>query len=58
MDTMPPSASTAATAPAASVATCQRKTILFLVMEVKAECDEPMGHEGMHYDSAFGRFWG
>lgn len=28
-----------------------------LVTDVTAECTEPKGHQGMHYDQAFSRSW-
>lgn len=36
---------------------CGRKTVLPLIADVTAECTEPKGHEGMHYDAAFSRSW-
>lgn len=58
MDTTLPSARTAATAPAASEATtCSQRTMMYLTEEIIAECTEPKGHQGMHYDQAFSRSW-
>ena len=31
--------------------------MLYLVTEIIAECTEPKGHDGMHYDAAFSRSW-
>jgi len=59
MDTILPSESTADTAPAASEATktCGARSMMYLIAEVIAECTEPEGHKGMHYDTAFSRSW-
>lgn len=30
---------------------------MYLTEEIIAECTEPKGHDGMHYDAAFSRSW-
>lgn len=53
------SAPTVVTAPIAVSLNCGRKIALYLEPgTVVAECTEPDGHPGNHYDQAFGRSWG
>ena len=57
-----PSALTAATAVAAgkpiSLESCRRKALLYLEPgRVTAQCTEPAGHDGIHYDEIFSLGW-
>ena len=59
MDTILPSAPSADIAPAAEETICRQKMSLYLEPgNVTAECSEPEGHKGQHYDYAFGKYWG
>lgn len=59
MNITSPSAPSADTAPAASATICRQKMQMYLEPgNVTAECSEPEGHEGQHFDSAFGKYWG
>ena len=57
-----PNAPTVATAGAAekpiSLESCSRKALLYLEPgAVTAECTEPAGHDGIHYDRIFSLGW-